>query len=65
MQLFHICTKKEFEANGEKKIKWYRAGTLKVTDAGKQYVHMFHQPTTDFYVFESDPVSDETVVSEV
>ena len=55
MQLLNICTKREYEKEGEKKIKWYKAGILKITDRGKSYIRLFNQPMTDYYVFSSDP----------
>ncbi len=55
MRLFHICTKKVYEENGEKKIKWYKAGILKETDSGRQYLQLFLMPMVDFYLFEGPP----------
>jgi len=52
MQVFNICTKKEYEKSGEKKVKWYKVGVLKIADSGKQYIKLFHQPLTEFYVFD-------------
>lgn len=57
MQILNICTRKEYEKDGEKKAKWYKVGFLKIADSGKQYIKLFHQPQTEFYVFEkSEPV---------
>ena len=53
MRLFHICAKKVYEKDGEKKIKWYKAGVLKETDSGRQYIRFFHQPMIDYFVFEN------------
>ena len=55
MRLFHICTKRVYEKDGERKVKWYKAGILKISDNGRQYIRLFHQPMIDFYVFESNP----------
>ena len=55
MRLFHICTKKEYEKDGEVKVKWYKAGILKIADSGRQYIRFFHLPEIDFFVFESNP----------
>ncbi len=55
MHILNVCTKKVYEEkNGEKKIKWYRAGILKVSDAGKMYLQLFHQPQTEFFIFEKE-----------
>lgn len=54
MQLFNICTKKEYENNGEKKIKWYKVGVMKIADSGKKYIKLFHQPLTEFFVFDKE-----------
>jgi hypothetical protein len=54
MRVFNICSKKEYEKDGEKKVKWYKVGFLKVADSGRQYIKLFHQPHTEFYVFDKD-----------
>ena len=57
MQILNICTKKEYEKDGEKKVKWYKVGILKIADSGKQYIKLFHQPETEFHVFDqTEPV---------
>lgn len=61
MRLFHICTKREFEKDGEKKAKWYKVGTLKVADSGVQYIRFFHLPMVDFFVFENKPAEEKTL----
>lgn len=55
MQLFDVCTKREYEKDGEKKVKWYRAGILKITESGSQYLRLFQQPQNDLYIFERKP----------
>ncbi|HRH03912.1 MAG TPA: hypothetical protein PLN13_13590 [Bacteroidia bacterium] len=52
MKLFDVCTRKFYEADGIKKTKWYKAGIMKETDKGSVYLRLFHQPQTDFFVFE-------------
>jgi len=52
MHLYNICTKKEYEANGEKRAKWYRVGVLKINAIGKMYIKLFQQPDTEFFVFD-------------
>lgn len=57
MQLFNICSRKVYEKDGEKKTKWYKVGILKMTENGNKYIRLFHQPNTEFFVFE--PVAKE------
>ena len=47
-----ICTKKEYTKDGATKAKWFKVGTLKVTDDGKQFIELNMFPNTPFYVFE-------------
>ncbi len=61
MKLYDVCTRKVFEKDGEKKFKWYRAGIMKETDTGRKYLRLFHQPMTDFYLFEKEEkIPEET-----
>jgi len=53
MQLYNICTKKDYEQNGEQKRKFFKIGILKITDGGKRYIKLFQFPDTEFYVFDS------------
>ena len=63
MKLFDICTRKFYEKEGEKKVKWYRAGVMKETDQGTRFLRLFHQPETDFFVLEKiDPPKEENKV---
>ena len=64
MQLFNVCSRKFYEKEGEKKIKWYKVGFLKVTDAGKRYLHLFLFPQTEFFLFERDEVLPEIQIEE-
>ena len=54
MKLYDVCTRKFYEKDGEKKSKWYRAGSMKETDKGAMYLRLFHQPMTDFYLFPKE-----------
>jgi len=65
MQLFSICTKKEYEQNGEKKIKWYKVGFMKMADSGRKYIKLFHQPDTEFFVFDRDENPQKTETKEL
>ncbi len=59
MQLYNICTKKDYEKDGEKKSAWYKVGVLKIADSGRQFIKLFHQPDTEFFVFEKDEGKQE------
>jgi hypothetical protein len=52
MNLFDVCTRKFYEKDGEKKVKWFRAGIMKETDKGSRYIRLFNQPDTEFFIFE-------------
>ena len=58
MQLLNICTRKEYEKDGVKKVKWYKVGTLKIADSGMKYLRLWQQPDTEFYVFENNDAKD-------
>ena len=65
MRLFDICTRKFYEKEGEKKVKWYRAGLMKETDKGTMFLRLFHQPETDFFIYEkveSEKRGDDRVI---
>ena len=64
MQLFNVCSKKVYEQNGEKKVKFYQVGMMKITDAGKQYLQLYHLPQTEFYVFENGASVPEIKIEE-
>ena len=64
MQLLNICTKKDYETNGEQKTKWYKVGYLKIADSGKRYIKLFHQPLTEFFVFDQEDNSKDVVTAE-
>jgi hypothetical protein len=52
MLIYDICVRRNYEKNGEKKIKWYKVGFLKVAETGKKYIRLFQQPNTEFFVFD-------------
>jgi len=62
MKLFNICTRKDFEKEGMHKSVWYKVGLLKEADSGKRYIKLFHQPQTEFFVFDKD---DNSLPSEI
>ena len=59
MQLLNVCSRKIYDKNGEKKIKWYKVGLLKITDTGKKYLQMFHSPEREYYLFDHDTNTPE------
>lgn len=59
MKFENICTKKEYESNGEKKVTWLRCGTLRTNDEGKKFIELNHLPGVTFYVFEPKPKEEE------
>jgi len=64
MQLFNVVSKKVYEKNGEKKVKFYQVGTMKITDAGKRYLQLYILPQTEFYLFENNPLPEIQVTEE-
>ena len=50
-----ICSKREYEQNGEAKVKWLKVGTLRENDNGKQFIEINLMPNTPLYVFEIKP----------
>lgn len=54
MKLFNICTREDYEKEGERKSTWYKVGLLKEADSGRRYIKLFHQPQTEFFVFDKD-----------
>ncbi len=48
----NICTKRVYQQNGQDKVKWLQAGTLRENDDGKQFIELNMFPNTSFYVFD-------------
>lgn len=46
-----VCTRREYEVNGVKKISWLKCGTLRILDSGKKFIELNHLPDVSFYVF--------------
>jgi len=51
MQFYDVCSKRTYEVDGEKKVKFYKAGFMKTTEKGNTYIRLFNQPEVDFHVF--------------
>lgn len=67
MKRFNVCTKTQYELNGEEKVYWNRCGSLRMTDEGKLYMQLFQTPDVVYYLFEDkaqeekkDVVSDSS-----
>lgn len=52
MKLFNVLTKKVIPTKGEPIVLWHKVGIIKQTMSGHWYLQMFHQPDTDFFVYE-------------
>ena len=52
MKYFDVCTRREYEVNGEKKQQWLRCGTMRVNEKGNKFIELNHLHNTTFYVFE-------------
>jgi hypothetical protein len=59
MQYQGIFTKREYITKDNiTKSAWYKVGYLKTTEQGGQFIRLFNQPDTSFYVFTNE---DETL----
>ena len=52
MAYWNLCTKKEYEQNGEKKVKWLNVGTMRENSEGKRFIELNLLPGTTIYCFE-------------
>jgi hypothetical protein len=60
MKIFSVCSKLNFnDREGKEKVKWFRAGTIKLSENGQLYLRMFHQPQVEFVCFEQQFDSTE------
>ena len=59
MKFYNVLTKKEFKNGSEVTTLWHKVGIIKVTKNGGWYLQMFHQPETDFYIFEDVEKSEK------
>ena len=64
MELCNVCARKIYDKDGEKKMKWYKVGLMKISDTGKRYLQMFHLPQTEYYLFEHDKNTPEVKIEE-
>ena len=61
MKYQDLCTKRTWEQNGEKKIKWLNVGTKGTTDDGKEYVELNILPNTVIYVFDQKAKDEQEI----
>ncbi len=64
MQILNIYAKKIYEKDGEKKVQYYKAGVLKITDTGRKFIRFFHMPEHDFIVFDNDENTEKESTGE-
>ena len=58
MKIYSLCTKKEYESQGQKKVAWLPVGTLRQVDEGKMFIELNMTPNQTIYVFEPKPKND-------
>ncbi len=46
-----ICTKKVYQKEGVEKVTWLKCGTLRVNDAGKEFIELNQSPDITLFVF--------------
>lgn len=52
MKFFNVLTKQQFNNGEELVVLWHKVGIIKMTKNGAMFLQMFHQPQTDYYIFE-------------
>lgn len=58
----NVFAKREIVANGEQLKIWNKVGIIKTTKSGGKFLQMFHQPETDFFVFDEEKEEDLPIV---
>ena len=62
MKFFSVLTKKEYQdESGQSNVQWFKAGFLKVTEGGGQYLQLYHLPDVTYYLVSQDD-RQETVI---
>ena len=51
---YNVCAEHIHQANGEEKSIYKNVGTLKVTQNGGWFLHLYHQPDVTFRVFGNE-----------
>ncbi len=52
IKIQNICTKKQYESQGETKTVWRTVGELKTLDDGKQFIELYANPAQSLFVFD-------------
>lgn len=55
MKIYNLCTKKEYETQGQKKTAWLPVGVLRETEEGKKFIELNILPGQTIYCFEPKP----------
>ncbi|MCF8459611.1 MAG: hypothetical protein K9G46_02720 [Flavobacteriales bacterium] len=58
MKYLQVCTKKKVKVDGEEKTLWFKVGAMRVTDKGTRFLTMFHQPDTEYHVFDMEEAEE-------
>ncbi|MBX7226405.1 MAG: hypothetical protein K1X55_10265 [Chitinophagales bacterium] len=58
MRFLNVFTKQQFNNGQELVTLWHKIGVIKQTKNGGTFLQLFHQPNTDFYVFEEKEKED-------
>lgn len=58
----NVFAKREIVVNSEKIALWNKVGIIKTTKNGGKFLQMFHQPETDFFVFDEEKEEDLPIV---
>ena len=55
MRLFHVCTRSDYEKDGEKKRKYYKTGELHIDEAaGRMFLRLYQTPEIRYYFFDTE-----------
>ena len=62
MKFFSVLTKKEYQdESGGDHVQWFKAGFLKVTENGGQYLQFYHLPDVTFYLVSQEDRKEEVI----
>lgn len=61
MNTLKVFTKREYVQDGERKVKFYCVGIVKMTDKGRVFLRLFREPEREFFLF---PEKEKIVIDE-
>ncbi|MEX0968398.1 MAG: hypothetical protein WD077_14275 [Bacteroidia bacterium] len=61
MIAFNVFSKREFIAGGEQKRLWHRVGIIKLSQSGRMFLQLFHQPDVDYHCIEPEEKQVPTI----